>query len=550
MKTTQKPKDTKAQEKKLEITPKSKYIDLSEDGSTSKTFEDRQTIEVFQMPSGGKRGKIREHKPNQDNMKRKQMNKDREDKKNAEKLNSMEGKLKLKFETNKDISKKDDSEKDISHRIQPDIADEKIDEASEELKGELVKQDMEKIDETVRNEQELEQEETGEVAQQPAETVDKEKQDIQEVKEKVDYAVEQNEVPSEIVGEIKDINQTQKLNENIIQENTQLSKKEDVSQQQVNEEKVPVVEPEKERDYTKELADEAKEDTDNLNMADEEPNKVIDTNRNESEQSEEKKEPKVEPELVTKEPKVIPKKNKLAPKELEELPEKSESVLIKTEERKKISTKSPKSSILPNKSPKDLSPKSLPTLDQQSHIKKANSSTSPQKASSSKEPLQKSPIKSPKKSNSYAEEVKSAQFQGIASTPTDSSVNTITFVILYPTHFGEVVYILGSHERFGSWEPEKAVPLKWNIGNIWTVTMEKKYLPKRSQFKFIIKGDDGTVQWEDRPNRAFDLNIIHYALRTSKNFDSQGYTLIDQRTTKLEFYSAKKNVVLTHKWGI
>ena len=132
----------------------------------------------------------------------------------------------------------------------------------------------------------------------------------------------------------------------------------------------------------------------------------------------------------------------------------------------------------------------------------------------------------------------------------DKSLQTITFKIIYPTEYGQVIHIIGSHKKFGNWNPKYSVPLQWNNGNIWTLTGTKQTLPKRSEYKFIWKHDNGEIEWEDRPNRAFDINIMNYTLRTSKGLEKNGYALLDQRTTKLEYYVSKNNAVLTHKWGI
>ena len=137
------------------------------------------------------------------------------------------------------------------------------------------------------------------------------------------------------------------------------------------------------------------------------------------------------------------------------------------------------------------------------------------------------------------------------STPKESRFTTITFKMIYPTTYGQDIFIIGSHRKFGCWIPEMTTfGLKWSNGNVWSLTWNKKTLPKWSEFKFIIKNSDGSVEWEDRQNRAFDLNIIGYALRTSKNLETQGYALIDQRTIKLEYYPNNENVTLIFKWGM
>ena len=76
-----------------------------------------------------------------------------------------------------------------------------------------------------------------------------------------------------------------------------------------------------------------------------------------------------------------------------------------------------------------------------------------------------------------------------------------------------------------------------------------KDLPKRSEFKFILR-NNSKVDWEERENRSFDISIINYTLRTSKNLSKIGYALLDQRTMKVEYIQTREIVILTHKWGV
>ena len=72
-----------------------------------------------------------------------------------------------------------------------------------------------------------------------------------------------------------------------------------------------------------------------------------------------------------------------------------------------------------------------------------------------------------------------SEIPAIVTTPKEFIFNTITFKMIYPTTFGQEIFIIGSHKKFGSWIPENTnFGLKWSNGNIWTLTCNKKLLPK------------------------------------------------------------------------
>jgi len=71
----------------------------------------------------------------------------------------------------------------------------------------------------------------------------------------------------------------------------------------------------------------------------------------------------------------------------------------------------------------------------------------------------------------------------------------------------EELFVVGSHEAMGWWDPSKAAQLCWT-GQAWE-TAEKPLLlgagPSRVDFKFMHRLGDGAARWEDGPNRVLDV---------------------------------------------
>ncbi len=43
----------------------------------------------------------------------------------------------------------------------------------------------------------------------------------------------------------------------------------------------------------------------------------------------------------------------------------------------------------------------------------------------------------------------------------------VTWSVPYQTQFGQNVVIVGSHQKVGSWEPNRGLELKWTDGHVW-----------------------------------------------------------------------------------
>ncbi|MEV8099723.1 carbohydrate-binding module family 20 domain-containing protein [Kitasatospora sp. NPDC085879] len=80
---------------------------------------------------------------------------------------------------------------------------------------------------------------------------------------------------------------------------------------------------------------------------------------------------------------------------------------------------------------------------------------------------------------------------------------TAVFNATADTTLGQNLYVSGDLAELGAWDPTKAVPLttSYAVYPEWTGIAA---LPPNTavRYKFLKKGPDGTVIWEDGPNRA------------------------------------------------
>lgn len=76
----------------------------------------------------------------------------------------------------------------------------------------------------------------------------------------------------------------------------------------------------------------------------------------------------------------------------------------------------------------------------------------------------------------------------------------VKFVLQKECEFGQGFYVVGNDPLLGNWNPGSAVPMDWEDGHIWSVDMDLP-LGKQFEFKFILTGPDGEVEWQPGPNR-------------------------------------------------
>lgn len=59
----------------------------------------------------------------------------------------------------------------------------------------------------------------------------------------------------------------------------------------------------------------------------------------------------------------------------------------------------------------------------------------------------------------------------------------VKFQLQKECSFGQQFLIVGDDPMFGLWDPSSAIPMNWSDGNVWTVELVSKNLP-RSEFFF------------------------------------------------------------------
>lgn len=130
------------------------------------------------------------------------------------------------------------------------------------------------------------------------------------------------------------------------------------------------------------------------------------------------------------------------------------------------------------------------------------------------------------------------------------SINSIVLKIVYETVPGQDLYILGQDEKFGAWDTLKlGLPLKWTTGHVWQVKLSPNSLPKESVFKFIVSEIDGSLTWETRSDRVFDISKITNTLTTSNRLKSKGFVNLEKGAVKMEFEETSGTVTLTYIWN-
>lgn len=135
-------------------------------------------------------------------------------------------------------------------------------------------------------------------------------------------------------------------------------------------------------------------------------------------------------------------------------------------------------------------------------------------------------------------------------TTVADKISGIIFKIVFETVPGQDVFILGEDTKFGNWDiAALGIPLKWTEGHVWTVQVDPDSVPQTSTFKFLVKEKDGSLTWETRADRVFDMDKIMYTVKTSQRLHSKGSTFLDKGTVKIEYDETKGLVTLTFTWN-
>ncbi|PKP54123.1 MAG: 4-alpha-glucanotransferase [Bacteroidetes bacterium HGW-Bacteroidetes-1] len=77
----------------------------------------------------------------------------------------------------------------------------------------------------------------------------------------------------------------------------------------------------------------------------------------------------------------------------------------------------------------------------------------------------------------------------------------ILFNVLYKSNWGQVVYVVGSDELLGNWNPHTALEMNYMGNNEWSVEMEA-HEASIYEYKYIVQEANGFLIWEGGPNRS------------------------------------------------
>ncbi|KAL8273542.1 hypothetical protein Esti_002608 [Eimeria stiedai] len=79
----------------------------------------------------------------------------------------------------------------------------------------------------------------------------------------------------------------------------------------------------------------------------------------------------------------------------------------------------------------------------------------------------------------------------------------LAFRIQLPTRFGENLFLVGSEACVGSWCLDRAVPMLWGEGNVWSLALALPNGVRRLEYKYVIKEGPRTT-WEPGANHTWE----------------------------------------------
>ncbi len=106
-------------------------------------------------------------------------------------------------------------------------------------------------------------------------------------------------------------------------------------------------------------------------------------------------------------------------------------------------------------------------------------------------------------------EISVLKLKELFSPSPDSSIR-----IQFETKFGQSLVICGSGAKKLDWDPQKAISMTWNPGNIWKIILKTKNKP--IVFKILLKEENGQCKWMDgdnleiKPGRSGTISQISF----------------------------------------
>ncbi|KAJ7195290.1 hypothetical protein O6H91_Y511800 [Diphasiastrum complanatum] len=88
----------------------------------------------------------------------------------------------------------------------------------------------------------------------------------------------------------------------------------------------------------------------------------------------------------------------------------------------------------------------------------------------------------------------------------ESSDVNVKFVLQMECNFGQQFNVIGEDPLLGAWDPSAAVPLQWSDNHVWSTEL-KVPVGKIYEYKFILSGQNGVIEWQPGPNRTFEVSF-------------------------------------------
>lgn len=137
---------------------------------------------------------------------------------------------------------------------------------------------------------------------------------------------------------------------------------------------------------------------------------------------------------------------------------------------------------------------------------------------------------------------------------------TILFQINYHCYYGDSLYICGSIDELGNWDPKKGFRLQWTPGDTW---VGEFIIPKKQckffEYKFLVESTDITVfcqnmKWEENEDRCLMLkgkSFIEinesWGLKTLTKMMKLTEDVIENKLDQISKESIKVEEVLDHQ---
>ncbi|KAJ7195286.1 hypothetical protein O6H91_Y511800 [Diphasiastrum complanatum] len=88
----------------------------------------------------------------------------------------------------------------------------------------------------------------------------------------------------------------------------------------------------------------------------------------------------------------------------------------------------------------------------------------------------------------------------------DAADVNVKFVLQMECNFGQQFNVIGEDPLLGAWDPSAAVPLQWSDNHVWSTEL-KVPVGKIYEYKFILSGQNGVIEWQPGPNRTFEVSF-------------------------------------------